>query len=116
MTARLPLMVRPSAPRYLNFGDRFILPVVVQNQTNAPMQTEIAVRARNARFEGGSETGATVTVPPNDRVEVGFEAATETAGRAAFQIVAASGKAGDAQTVTVPVRTPSTQEAAARVR
>ena len=34
ITARLPLQVRPSAPRFLNFGDRFELPVVVQNQTD----------------------------------------------------------------------------------
>jgi uncharacterized protein YfaS (alpha-2-macroglobulin family) len=34
IVARLPLMVRPSAPRFLNFGDRFELPVVVQNQTD----------------------------------------------------------------------------------
>ncbi|MCP3974130.1 MAG: hypothetical protein GY720_06530, partial [bacterium] len=31
ITARLPLMVRPSAPRFLNFGDQFELPVVIQN-------------------------------------------------------------------------------------
>ena len=35
LTARLPLMVRPSAPRFLNFGDQFELPVVLQNQTDA---------------------------------------------------------------------------------
>ena len=29
-----PLMVRPSAPRFLNFGDEFELPVVLQNQTS----------------------------------------------------------------------------------
>ena len=29
-------MVRPSPPRFLNFGDTFELPVVVQNQTDAP--------------------------------------------------------------------------------
>ena len=34
ITARLPLMVRPSAPRFLNFGDRFELLGVVQNQTD----------------------------------------------------------------------------------
>ncbi len=33
ITARLPLMARPSAPRFLNYGDRAELPVVVQNQT-----------------------------------------------------------------------------------
>ena len=32
ITARLPMMVRPSPPRFLNFGDSFKLPVVVQNQ------------------------------------------------------------------------------------
>ena len=36
LTARLPLMVRPSAPRFLNFGDQFELPVVLQNQTDEP--------------------------------------------------------------------------------
>ena len=30
-------MVRPSAPRFLNFGDRFELPVVLQNQTDEPL-------------------------------------------------------------------------------
>src|SRR6185295_5623209 len=34
IVARLPLMARPSAPRFLNFGDRFELPIVVQNQTD----------------------------------------------------------------------------------
>ncbi|HKC86534.1 MAG TPA: alpha-2-macroglobulin family protein, partial [Blastocatellia bacterium] len=30
ITARLPIMARPAAPRFLNFGDRVELPVVVQ--------------------------------------------------------------------------------------
>ena len=34
------------APRFLNFGDRFELPVVVQNQTDAPMTVDVAVRPR----------------------------------------------------------------------
>ena len=70
ITARLPLMVRPSAPRFLNFGDKFELPVVVQNQTNAPMDVNVAVRATNAELTEG--TGRRVTVPANDRVEVRF--------------------------------------------
>src|SRR5262249_11672009 len=48
ITARLPLMVRPSAPRFLNFGDQFELPVVVQNQTDSPMDVDVAVRTANA--------------------------------------------------------------------
>ena len=91
ITARLPLMVRPSPPRFLNFGDTFELPVVVQNQTDAPMTVRLAVRATNAAITDGA--GREVTVPPNDRVEVRFPAAAELAGTARFQIVGASGSA-----------------------
>src|SRR5207245_1805557 len=48
ITARLPLMARPSAPRFLNFGDRFELPIILQNQTDNPMTVDVAVRATNA--------------------------------------------------------------------
>ena len=55
ITARLPLMARPSAPRFLNFGDRFELPIVLQNQTDAPMTVDVAVRASNAAFAGSAD-------------------------------------------------------------
>jgi uncharacterized protein YfaS (alpha-2-macroglobulin family) len=109
ITARLPLMVRPSAPRFLNFGDKFELPVVVQNQTDAPMEVNVAVRAANAALTEGA--GRRVTVPANDRVEVRFPATTERAGTARFQIAAASGKWADAAEVQLPVWTPATTEA-----
>src|SRR5262249_25527332 len=67
VTARLPLMVRPSAPRFLNFGDKFELPVVVQNQTDSPMTVNVGVRTTNAELTDGG--GRRVTVPANDRVE-----------------------------------------------
>ena len=47
VTARLPLMVRPSAPRFLNFGDQFEFPVLLQNQTNAPMEVDVVMQATN---------------------------------------------------------------------
>jgi uncharacterized protein YfaS (alpha-2-macroglobulin family) len=52
ITAKQPLMVRPSAPRFLNFGDRIDLPVVVQNQTDQDMAVDVAVRATNALLTG----------------------------------------------------------------
>ncbi|MGE0550897.1 MAG: DUF6049 family protein [Kofleriaceae bacterium] len=109
VTARLPLMVRPSPPRFLNFGDTFRLPVVVQNQTDAPMIVKVAVRATNAAITDGA--GRQVTVPPNDRVEVQFPAAAEMAGTARFQIVGASGSYSDASELALPVWTPATTEA-----
>ena len=109
VTARLPLMVRPSPPRFLNFGDTFRLPVVVQNQTDAPMTVRLAIRATNAAITDGE--GREVSVPANDRVEVQFPAAAELAGTARFQIVGVAGGRTDAAEVALPVWTPATTEA-----
>src|SRR5262249_48817330 len=109
ITARLPIMARPSAPRFLNFGDRVELPVVVQNQTDQPLKVDVAVRAANAQLTEGQ--GRRVTVPANDRVEVRFPATTTKPGTARFQIAAASGRWADAAEVSLPVWTPSTTEA-----
>jgi hypothetical protein len=136
ITARLPLMARPSAPRFLNFGDRFELPIVLQNQTDQAMTVDVAVRATNAAFLSepgavatGSQgaaadpslttrslslpvlTGRRVTVPPNDRVEIRIPAAAVKAGTARFQIGAVSGRWSDAANVELPVWTPATTEA-----
>ena len=109
ITARLPLMVRPSPPRFLNFGDVFALPVVVHNQTDAPMQVKLAVRTSNLTLSDGAGRG--VTVPANDRVEVLFPAAAEMAGTARLQILASSPTASDAAELSLPVWTPATTEA-----
>jgi uncharacterized protein YfaS (alpha-2-macroglobulin family) len=109
ITARLPLMARPSAPRFLNFGDQFELPVVIQNQTDKPMSVDVAVRAVNAELMEGA--GRRVMVPANDRVEVRFPTAAKRAGTARFQIGAVSGKWSDAAEIQLPVWTPATSEA-----
>ncbi|MBV8858151.1 MAG: hypothetical protein JOZ02_14565 [Acidobacteria bacterium] len=109
ITARQPLMVRPSAPRFLNFGDRFELPVVLQNQTDAPAEVLVAVRAANAELTDGH--GRRVNVPANDRVEVRFPVAADAAGTARFQVAASSGRYADASQFELPVWTPATTEA-----
>jgi uncharacterized protein YfaS (alpha-2-macroglobulin family) len=109
LVARLPLMVRPSAPRFLNFGDRFELPVVVQNQTDGEMTVDVAVRARNASLTAGA--GRRLVVAANDRAEVRIPMAAVRAGQARIQVGAASGGAADAAEVELPVWTPATTEA-----
>ena len=111
VTARLPLQVRPSAPRFLNFGDEFELPIVVQNQTDAVMEVDVVVQASNLQLLG--PTGRRVSVPANDRVEVRFPARTISPGPARLRAaaVSSSGHYADAQTVALPVYTPSTSEA-----
>ena len=109
LTARLPVMARPSAPRFLNFGDKFELPVIVQNQTDAPVEVGVVVRATNATIEEPS--AKRVKIAPNDRVEVRFNAGTVKPGTARFQIGIASGGFSDASQVELPVYTPATTEA-----
>ena len=79
-------MVRPSAPRFLNFGDRFELPVVVQNQTDAPIDVDVVVQARTSSSPTPMTAGRRqrVTVPANDRVEVRFPASADQVGHGAL--------------------------------
>lgn len=109
LTARLPLMVRPSPPRFLNFGDKFEFPVVLQNQTDETMTVDVALDARNLALSGAR--GYRAEVPPNDRVEVRFPAAPENAGTARFQVAAAVNGRSDAARGELPVWTPATTEA-----
>jgi uncharacterized protein YfaS (alpha-2-macroglobulin family) len=109
LTARLPLMVRPSAPRFLNFGDRFELPVVIQNQTDAAMTVDVVAETSNLKLDAGQ--GQRVEVPANHRVEVRFAASTDTVGTARVQVAAVSGDYADAATAELPVYTPATTEA-----
>jgi uncharacterized protein YfaS (alpha-2-macroglobulin family) len=108
ITARQPLMVRPSAPRFLNYGDRFELPVVIQNQTGAPVEVDVAGRASGIDI---TDPGRHVTVPAHDRVEVRLAASAARAGEAAVQVGAASATDADAAEITLPVYTPATAEA-----
>ncbi len=109
LTARLPLMVRPSAPRFLNFGDRFELPVVIQNQTDAALTVDVVAETSNLKLDGGQ--GQRVEVPANDRVEVRFPASTDNVGTARVQFAAVAGDYADAATAKLPVYTPATTEA-----
>ncbi|MBC7231926.1 MAG: Ig-like domain-containing protein [Chloroflexi bacterium] len=109
ITTRLPLMVRPSPPRFLNFGDQFELPLVVQNQTDEPMQVDVVVRATNMKLLGSA--GQRLTVPARDRREVRFPFTTDSAGTAHFQVAAVSGSWADAAEFSLPVYTPATTEA-----
>ncbi len=109
MTAKQPLQVRPSAPRFMNFGDKIELPVVLQNQTDSPMTIEVAIRSSNAVVSDGH--GRRVTVPAHDRAEIRFPVTAENAGIARFQIGATSGKFADAAEIEFPVYTPATSEA-----
>lgn len=110
LLARQPLMVRPSPPRFLNFGDRCEMPVLIQNQTDRPMPVRLACRASNLKLEN-ARAGFSVNVPAHDRVQVNVPLATRAVGRGHLQIAASSGDFADAAEVDFPVWTPATTEA-----
>jgi hypothetical protein len=110
ITARKELMVRPSAPRFLNFGDRAELPIVLQNQTGRELTTSVALRGSNVELPDGASRR--VVIPANDRVEVRFAVVAVKPGTARFQIIAAaSDNKMDAAEISLPVYTPATTEA-----
>lgn len=93
LTARLPLMVRPSAPRFLNLGDQFELPVVIQNQAAEPQVVEVAVRSQYLTFPEGA--GRRVIVPANDRRELRIPAIPARSGPASIDVAASAGDESD---------------------
>lgn len=111
ITARLPLMVRPSPPRFLNFGDEFEFPIVVQNQTDEAMPVDIALRTANLDLDDPAGVGYSFSVPANDRVEVRFDARALKAGTARYQMAVSAGSFADAADGELPVWTPATSEA-----
>lgn len=119
LTARLPLQVRPSAPRFANFGDQFELPVVIQNNTDEELRGDVVLETAILETADGRDlAGQTVTVPGGDRIEVRFPVTASDAGTARFRVTAVAaggttpGTSGgaDSATVSLPVLTPPTAE------
>ncbi|MBN2725395.1 MAG: Ig-like domain-containing protein [Deltaproteobacteria bacterium] len=108
VVARLPIQVRPSPPRFLNFGDEMELPVVVHNQTLKEQQVSVAIRGSNIKWRGPQ--GMKITIPPQDRRELRFSASTDMPGKAKFNVVASSAEGQDAASFEFPVWTPATTE------
>ena len=110
ITARLPLMVRPTPPRFLNFGDTFELPVVVQNQTDAPMTVKLAVRATNAALTDGCGPPRS-PCRPTIASRCGSPPPPRWRAPRASRSAARPAAAADAAEFALPVWTPATTEA-----
>ncbi|MFP5578586.1 MAG: alpha-2-macroglobulin family protein [Acidimicrobiia bacterium] len=109
ITATLPLQVRPSPPRFANFGDAFELPVVVHNGSDEPITASVVLEAGNLTVTGPA--GTLVTVPAGDRVEVRFPVAVQRAGTIRYRVTAVAGDRSDSATGELPAYTPTTTEA-----
>lgn len=109
LTARKPLMLRPSAPRFLNYGDHFEFPVVLQNQMDQALPVKVALGASNLELTAAQAYA--LELPAHQRVELRFPAKTVKAGQAYYQIAAIANDLSDAAMGSLPVWTPATMEA-----
>lgn len=115
ITARQPLMIRPSAPRFLNIGDSAELPAVIENQTDRDLAVNVAIRGANIAIGVNSDgkiasMGKRLLVRANSREEVRFPVAAKKAGTARFQLVASAENFADAAEIQIPILVPATTE------
>lgn len=108
--AYLPLMVRPSFPRFLNMGDRAKVPVVLQNSTDTSMT--VNVRAQGAGLTVAKRgNNKKVTIPAQGRVHVEFSVQPKREGTAEFKVSATASQYEDSISVEVPIYSPAREMA-----
>lgn len=109
--SQLPLTLRISAPRFLNFGDTSTVTAVVQNLTSQELELRIAGRSLSSAATLSAVTalrsslascdgvGYLLQVPSNRTVTVDFQVEAFGAGSVRIQVACMAGSFGDAATV-----------------
>lgn len=106
---RKPIMLRPSLPRFANYGDAFEASVMVDNQTGADQKVLVGTRGLNVTV--GSEDQKFVDIPAGESKEVRFDMKTQQVGTMRVQFAAMSNAGRDATQLEIPVHYPATAEA-----
>ncbi|CAF2888260.1 unnamed protein product [Rotaria sp. Silwood2] len=120
-TVQLPIMIRPSLPRFLNYGDTAYFSVVLQNQTGLELLLHAGLRASNTKLltaqTNRPEVGYSIVLPPSKRAALIFPVTTIHSGTARYQFIISTPRNktsvsfGDAIELSLPVFTPATSEA-----
>ncbi|MDC0719607.1 Ig-like domain-containing alpha-2-macroglobulin family protein [Nannocystis bainbridge] len=106
---RKPIMLRPSLPRFANFGDKFEASVMVDNQTSEPQAILVGTRGSNVVVSGEPTVG--VEIPAGESREVRFPMAVDRVGTMRLQFAALSNGGRDATELALPVHYPATRQA-----
>ncbi|MBA3548069.1 MAG: hypothetical protein H0T76_16430, partial [Nannocystis sp.] len=106
---RKPIMLRPSLPRFANFGDRFQASVMVDNQTELPQALIVGTRGTNVVMSG--ETSKAIEIPAGQSQELRFPMAVDKVGIMRLQFAALSNGGRDATEVSLPVLYPAVRQA-----
>lgn len=109
VTVRKKLLVRPSLPRFLNYGDLFEAAVVVHNETGKDGSIELI--ARGSEVELLDPARKTVALKSGASAEVRWKAKASRTGAGRIQFGASFAGATDAAEISVPVKLPATGEA-----
>ncbi|CAF4253465.1 unnamed protein product, partial [Rotaria magnacalcarata] len=120
-TIQLLIMVRPSLPRFLNYGDIANFSVILQNQTDQALLLHASFRATNATLLASQTNqqavGYSIVIQPSKRAALKFPVTTIHSGLARFQFVVSTAKnetcasLDDAIELSLPIFTPATSEA-----
>lgn len=106
---RKAVMIRPSLPRFANFGDAFEGSVMVDNQSGEAQKVLVGTRGLNVAFTGAKEQF--VDIPAGESREVRFPMAAQRVGQMRLQFAAMSNRGRDATEITIPVHFPATAQA-----
>ncbi|GAM20494.1 hypothetical protein SAMD00019534_036690 [Acytostelium subglobosum LB1] len=116
-TSTLPVMIRQSPPRFLNYNDECTFPVIIQNIVDFDVEVHVAFQTTNCLCE---ESGYKAVIPGNSRINVPLRVRAITPNSTSVVHVAVSSKVINAPGITAeftdavkfdfPVHSPSCVE------
>ena len=115
LTASLPLQIRTQWPRFLNFGDRAALPLLVENPAGADqdatlvLQSDLLALARTPGSDLAAD-GYTFSVPARSRRLVEIPARAPASGTARLQVSVFSDTHQDHVLAELPVYRPAARQ------
>ncbi len=105
------IMLLEALPRFLRAGDSLSAGVTVHNRTGRDQQVEVSATVAGAELLGSGTK--TVTVEPDQPVEVAFTYRARTAGEAVFRFAARAEGGSDGLEQRLPVLLPKITETVA---
>ena len=115
LTASLPLQIRTQWPRFLNFGDRALLPLLVENPASADQDVTLVLQSdrlslARAAASGLAADGYTLAVPARSRSLVEIPAHAEATGMSRLQVSVFNAAHQDHVLEELPVYRPAARQ------
>ncbi|MCY3658468.1 MAG: Ig-like domain-containing protein [Caldilineaceae bacterium] len=115
LTASLPLQIRTQWPRFLNFGDRALLPLLVENPASTDQDVTLVLQSdrlslARATASGLAADGYTLSVPARSRSLVEIPSHAEATGMARLQVSVFNAAHQDHVLEELPVYRPAARQ------